>query len=340
MGNHAGVTRVAFDFSESCSANPPCPVSESIAIVRVSELSKRYRDVTALNRCTVEIQPGEVFGLLGPNGSGKSTLLRILMGMVRPTSGEATVAGRDCWRQSTEVRRRVSYLPGDARLFGWSRGRDLLELMAAARPHSETVLQAALAAADRLQLDLRRRVALMSTGMRQKLAIAITVAAETPVMILDEPTANLDPTVRMEVLKMVREAQRRGQTILFSSHVLSETEEICDRVLLLRFGDQIHLQDMSQLRDGHRIWLQPDADAGIDEWLGALERGPLADLPVHRDDDWLRVDVGSDLPRVLQWLAESPPQDVRIERLGLRTVYEEHFHRNGVGELSVEEQTP
>ena len=301
-------------------------MSESNApLVCVSELSKRYRDVEALKHCSVEIHQGEVFGLLGPNGSGKSTLLRILMGMVRPTSGKAEVGGLDCWRQSVEVRKLVSYLPGDARVAGWSRGSDVLELMALARPNPEAVLQSARKIAERLELDLRRRVVLMSTGMRQKLAIAVTMAAPTPVLILDEPTANLDPTVRMEVLQMVLEAKRRGQTTLFSSHVLSETEEVCDRVLLLKSGDQIHLQEMTALRDGHRVWLQPN-QGSLDEWLTTYRSSPLADFPIDREGEWIRLDVTGDLTRVLKWLADATPRNVRIEPVGLRTVYEEYFH--------------
>lgn len=297
------------------------------APVETVELSKRYGDITALQNCTVQVDAGEVFGLLGPNGSGKSTFLRTLTGMVRPTHGVARIAGLDCWTQSVEVRRLTAYLPGDARLFRWLRGRDVLDLLASARADGD--LPASLKLAKRLDLDLRRRVALMSTGMRQKLALAAVLATPAPVVILDEPTANLDPSVRMEVLQLVREARNRGQTVLFSSHVLSEVEEICQRVLLLHKGRVAHLQDMSQLRSGHRII------ARLGGQLPAAPAEIAAAVAIHEHDGEVWIDAEGELPTVLNWLAVAEPGELRVEPLGLRTIYEEHF-----GRASVEEEAP
>ncbi|MCA9175468.1 MAG: ABC transporter ATP-binding protein [Planctomycetales bacterium] len=288
------------------------------ALVETRGLAKRYGEVAALRDCSLQVQAGEIFGLLGPNGSGKSTLLRILTGMVRPSGGTATIDGLDCWRDSIEVRRRTSYLPGDARLPRWRRGRDVLKLFADARGGDQ---ERSFALADRLRLDLTRRVGMMSTGMRQKLAIAVVMAAPTRVVILDEPTANLDPTVRMEILELVREAKAAGRTVLFSSHVLAETEEICDRVLLLRHGVVVHVQDMVALREGHRVWIprhelsQPErAEAELSQWGQVLAQA----------DGW-RLDIHHELPRALQGLAGLGISSLRIEPLGLRTLYEQHF---------------
>ena len=142
-----------------------------------------------------------MLGLLGPNGAGKTTLLRLLMGFLRPTGGRATIDGLDCYRHSVAVHHRVAYLPGDARLFGtdaWPR-RVALLLRSAARSD----LSRALDFAERLELDLSGQVSSFSTGMRQKLALAAVLAADTPLLILDEPTANLDPTVRSDVVAIV-----------------------------------------------------------------------------------------------------------------------------------------
>ena len=273
-------------------------------MIETEELTKQYGSLTALNECSISVPSGEVFGL------------RILVGMVRPTSGAATISGLDSWRQSLEVRRITSYLPGDARMFRWHRGADVLKLLSLARG---TDPSRALGLAERLQLDLRRRVAMMSTGMRQKLALAAVLAADCAVLILDEPTANLDPSVRMEVLQLVRESQRRGQTILFSSHVLSEVEEVCDRVLLLRYGEVAHLQDMTQLRKGHRIWLDASTT------LPKLPDDLTEHLTIDRQGDRWRIDTNSCLTQTLRWLAQTELQSLRIEPIGLRTVYEEHF---------------
>ena len=190
---------------------------------------------TALDDFSFGVRAGEVVGLLGPNGAGKTTLLRLLMGYLRPTSGTAAIDGLDCYRQSFEVHRRVSYLPGEARLFRTMRGRDVIDFFTAVRRDGSRARAVALAG-DRFGLDLSRPVSTMSTGMRQKLALAVTLAVDTPLVILDEPTSNLDPTVRADVAALVVEAKQAGRTVIFSSHVISEVEQVCDRAVILRQG--------------------------------------------------------------------------------------------------------
>ena len=284
-------------------------------LVETRELTKRYSSVTALDRCTLAVAAGEIFGLLGPNGSGKTTLLRLLMGYLRPTAGAATVNGLDCYRRSVAVHERVAYLPGEAKLFPQMRGRDVLAFFARVRPDGN--LQRAMEHAERLDLELSRPVSLMSTGMRQKTALAAVLSSGAPVLILDEPTSNLDPTARSEVLAIVREAKAAGKTVLFSSHVLGEVEETCDRVVILRRGAVVHEQIMHELRRQHRIF--------------ARLTGPLPPVPEHfngtvritpaaHSDVW--IDTPGELAPLLGWLATAPLAEVRIEPVRLQTVYE------------------
>ena len=187
-------------------------------LVRSQSLSKRYGRLAALHDCSFDVARGEILGLLGPNGAGKTTLLRLLTGYLKPTAGRATIDGLDCYRQSVEVHKRLAYLPGDARLFRNLNGRQTLDFFA--RLRTTATLTRALQLAERLQLDLTRRVRQMSTGMRQKLALAIALTPDVPLVILDEPTANLDPTVRRDVIELIREARAHGKTVVFSSAVL------------------------------------------------------------------------------------------------------------------------
>jgi len=287
-------------------------------IVETRSLTKRYGSIAALSDCSLTVAPGEVFGLLGPNGAGKTTLLRLLIGYLRPTAGSAKIAGLDCDRQSVAVRRQVAYLPAEAAIFPHMRGREALRFFADIRPGGG--LQRSLALAERLELDLSRRVSYMSTGMKQKLALAATLAAETPIYILDEPTANLDPTVRATVLSLVAEKRASGKTVVFSSHVLSEVEEVCDRVVILRAGKLVHTQPMDQLREQHRI-------------LAKLT-GPLPPIPeslsgqlavVLRENGQAVLETPGELAPLLSWLATPPLADMRIEPVGLRTIYR-RFH--------------
>jgi ABC-2 type transport system ATP-binding protein len=288
------------------------------AILETNSLGKRYGSISALHDCTLTIDRGEVFGLLGPNGAGKTTLLRLLLGFLRPTTGKASIDGLDCYRQSVGVRKIVSYLPGEARMFRQMRGREVLRFFAEIRPLGD--FARSLRLADQFELDTSVRVAFMSTGMRQKLALVTALAAETPLLILDEPTANLDPTVRQTTLELVAEAKSMGRTVIFSSHVLSEVEEVCDRVVILRRAQIAHLQLMQELRRQHRIHLQ---------LAGPLPCPPASlqsELMVTTiNEQQVVIDTAGELSPLLGWLATVPIREVTVESVGLRPVYD-RFH--------------
>jgi ABC-2 type transport system ATP-binding protein len=286
-------------------------------LIRTFSLTKRYGRLVALDGCTLDVPTGEVFGLLGPNGSGKTTLLRLLMGFLKPTSGSAAIRGLDCHRQSVEVHRQTAYLPGDCRLFRMMRGRDVLRFFADVR--AEGNFDRAAALAGRLELDLSRRVAFHSTGMRQKLALAAVLSLSVPLVILDEPTSNLDPTMRKRVLSLVREAKAAGRTVVFSSHVLSETEEVCDRVAILRAGKLVHQQWMGELRRQHVI--RARLPGPMPAW--PTELGPAVMEPMR--DGEVKITTPGDLVPVLGFLATLPLEELRFEPVGLSAVYD-RFH--------------
>lgn len=293
-------------------------------MIETRELTKRFGDFTALDQCTLQVQRGEVFGLLGPNGAGKSTLIRLLLGFMQPTSGAALVAGLDCYRDRLRVHQQLSYLPGDARLFRAMNGRQVLRFFSQVR--SDCNLDRALQVAQRLDLNLRRWVGFMSTGMRQKLALTATLAVEQPLLILDEPTANLDPTVRGEVLKMVLEARSAGRTVLFSSHVLSEIEEVCDRVAILRSGRLVYEQCMSALKQRYRITLRQSAAAqalapDVAQWLE----------PQGIENGFGHYLTTAGLSEVLTALHRGGLEVVHVQPEGLRAIYE-RYHGPGGGE--------
>ena len=180
--------------------------------------------------------------------------------------------------------------------------------------------------ADRLKLDIKRFVGFMSTGMRQKLALAVTMSAETELKILDEPTANLDPNVRGEVMQMIREARDAGQTVLFSSHVLPEVEETSDRVTIVRAGELVHTQVMSELRRQHRIRARL-----LGEFVPVPESLGQEVTTCQVEDGRLLLETPSELSKLLGWLASQPIAEVTVEPIGLRAVYD-RFHGNRVGD--------
>lgn len=229
-----------------------------MGIVSVQQLGKRYGEFWALQDCSLEIPEGAVFGLLGPNGAGKTTLIRCLLGFIRPSRGKAFVEGFDCETQSLPVRERVSYLPAETKLFRTMKGKDCLEFFASIHPRGD--LGCAKSIADRLGLSLSRRVAFMSTGMRQKLAIACVLSCRSRVIILDEPTANLDPTTRQTVLELTSEAnQQFGATVVFCSHVMSEIQEICQYAAFLKSGTVVETVRLDAIEPVHRVRFKSSA---------------------------------------------------------------------------------
>lgn len=299
--------------------------------VITNNLSKRYRNFLALDGVSLSIGEGEVFGLLGPNGAGKSTLIRCLLGFLKPSSGSASIDGLDCYLDRVGVHARLSYLPGDARMYRTMRAKGLLKLFAGLREGGS--LEAAMAVADRLELDLSRWVGLMSTGMRQKLALSICLSVEAPLLILDEPTANLDPTVRGQVLDLIKEAKQRGQTVIFSSHVLSEIEEVCDRVAILKSGKLAFQQSLEDLSWQHRI--RATTDVAVAERVNKLDS--QVQPMILQDGDRVMIETQGELSPVLKWLAEMPLRNVTIEPVGLRSVYD-RIHRSDM-ETATESET-
>jgi len=282
-------------------------------MIEVTGLTKRYGQFAALDNCCLSVVQGSVFGLLGPNGAGKTTLIRCLLGYLNPTSGIATIDGIDCQRESLLVRQRVSYLPAETKLFRLMRGADCIDFFASIHPQGNKKLGVSIA--QRLELDTNRRVAFMSTGMRQKLAISCVMSCQSKLMILDEPTANLDPTVRSEVLQLVREANARGTTIAFCSHVLSEIEEICDRAAILKRGQVVSNINLEELKFVHRIHASLPSDGSVDFQNLVMRK-------IKQDSKTIVMELDGPLDSHLLWLAKSGLQSIQVESVGLRSLDE------------------
>ncbi|QEL15418.1 ABC transporter ATP-binding protein [Limnoglobus roseus] len=285
-------------------------------LLATESLTKDYGPFRALDGLNLAIAPGEVVGLLGPNGSGKSTALRMVLGFMRPTAGKATVAGFDCWSQSVEVRKRVAYLPGELRLYENMTGRQLVRFLGKLRGEvpGEEVDQLA----KRLDIDVDKPLVQMSSGMKRKVALLAILVPKVPLIILDEPTNTLDPTMRDELLEQLALAKRAGKAVLFSSHVLQEVEAVCDRVVILRKGLLVHEQCMADLRDGRHVT--------------AALTGPAPTLGPDGNalsiaDGRLNLEYRGPLPTLLEWLAKQPLGNLKIEPLGLGPIYHK-YHGN------------
>lgn len=215
--------------------------------IRTLGLTKDYGSGNGLFDLDLEIERGEIFGFLGPNGAGKSTTMRLLLDLIRPTSGEATLLGLDSHADSLAVRRRVGYLPGDFALYPKLTGREVLDYLAALRGGADTGVRGELC--ERFDADLDRPIEELSTGSRQKIGLIQAFMHEPELLILDEPIAGLDPLVQQSFHSLLDEVTGGGGTVFLSSHTLSEVERVADRIAILRAGRLMVVDSLANLRE-------------------------------------------------------------------------------------------
>ncbi|WP_166354952.1 ABC transporter ATP-binding protein [Phytoactinopolyspora limicola] len=220
--------------------------------VEVSQLTKQFGPLTAVQDLNLHVDAGEVYGLLGPNGAGKTTTIRALLSFINPTSGRVAVLGRHA--RDLDIRRRIGYVGGDVTLDRGLRARSLLTWYADLRGGLPWAKIDALC--ERLNLDHSRKIGQLSTGNRRKVAIVQAFMHDPDVLILDEPTAGLDPLLQRDVLSLVRERRDAGASILYSSHTLPEVEDIADRIGILRRGVLVHEDTLANLREVTRQRLE------------------------------------------------------------------------------------
>ncbi|SJN38483.1 ABC transporter, ATP-binding protein [Microbacterium esteraromaticum] len=218
------------------------------SVIDITALHKRYGRQTALHSLDMQVQPGTIYGLIGPNGAGKTTTLRTLVDVIRPTSGSVRVLGEDPRRGGATLRRRIGYVPGELRLEGRVTGHRMLDFYShVSGPVARGTVDEL---ADRLGVDLSRPVRSLSKGNKQKVGLIQAFMHRPELLILDEPTSGLDPLMQREFQAMVREARDAGQTVLLSSHVLSEIQQTADEVAVLANGRIVAQGDVASLRLG------------------------------------------------------------------------------------------
>jgi ABC-2 type transport system ATP-binding protein len=216
-----------------------------VSAVSTRALTKRYGSVLALDQLDLEVRPGEVFGFLGPNGAGKSTTMRLLLGLARPTSGQARIF--DVLVEDVErAHRLLAHVPADVALWPRMTGAEILGLLARVGPAVDLRRRRELV--ERLALDVGRLARTYSSGNRQKVALVAAFATDAPLLLLDEPTSGLDPLAEREFRRVVVEAREAGRTVFLSSHQLGEVDAVCDRVGVLRAGRLVEVSSIAALR--------------------------------------------------------------------------------------------
>jgi ABC-2 type transport system ATP-binding protein len=225
-------------------------------VIAVNDLRKQFGRVRALDGLDLAVGEGEIHGFLGPNGAGKSTTIRILLGVLRPTSGSATVFGRDAWREAVALHREIAYVPGDVTLWPNLTGGEIIDLLARMRGGLDAARRRELI--QRFELDPKKKARTYSKGNRQKVSLISAFSSYARLLLLDEPSAGLDPLMEHVFRNCVTEARDRGATVFISSHILSEVEALCDRVTIIRAGKAVESGSLESMRHLSRVSIKAE----------------------------------------------------------------------------------
>jgi ABC-2 type transport system ATP-binding protein len=282
-------------------------------------LTKRFGKFVAVHDLDLDVTRGEIYGFLGPNGAGKSTTIRMLLDLIRPSSGTAEVFGSDVRKHGTKVRRQIGYLPGELALYENLSPRQLYEYSASL--YGVQDLSYALEISERLKVtDVDAKIGSLSQGNKQKVGIVQALLHRPQLAILDEPTNALDPLVRQEVYRILDEARSMGMTVFFSSHVLAEAERICDRVAIIREGELSRVGTVDELKaiSPRRVKIRFEEYVPLDE----LSRIPgVADAQMNGDPRTVALMVRDDMDTIVKVAARHNVQDFYSEDVSLEEIF-------------------
>lgn len=292
----------------------------------MASVVKTFGSVRALDGVDLSVDRGEVHGFLGPNGSGKTTALRVLLGFIRADSGSARILGADPWHEATSVHRRLAYVPGEVALWPSLTGAEVISLLGRAQGHQDPARVAQLV--DSFELDPSRKVRTYSKGNRQKVALIAALAADVELYLLDEPTIGLDPIKAAAFGGWVRRLRNEGRTVLLSSHILSEVQQLCDRVSILRAGRTVDtgvVENMRHLAGTQVVARVTRVPVGLADIAGVHHTAVSAEgeVMVQLDD--------SAMPAVLSALLDAGVEHLSSQSPTLEDLFMQHYAAGGGG---------
>jgi len=298
-----------------------------MAIIEVKNLVKKFGNFTALGGVNLDVNPGEIYGFIGPNGAGKTTTIRILLGILKATSGQATIFGLDAWKDAVEIHKRVAYVPGEVNLWPNLTGGEVIDLFVKLRRTNNNKRRRE-ELIERFDLDPSKKCRTYSKGNRQKVALIAAFASDADLYILDEPTPGLDPLMERVFHEYVLEAKQEGKSIFLSSHILSEVERLCDKVSIIRNGKIIESGSLEELRHLTRTSVVLQTKEPIDD-LDKLK----GVHNVEKKDNSLYFHVDSEqLDQVMKYISQYGIVKLEVAPPTLEELFMRHYKGDG-GEL-------
>ncbi len=290
--------------------------------IRTEQLSKSFGSTRALIDLDLDVEQGEVLGYLGPNGAGKTTTIRLLLGLIRATSGRAEIFGIDCQADPVEVHRRLAYVPGDVSLWPSLTGTETLHLLGKVQGRVDPAYRDLLV--ERFQFDPSKKVRAYSKGNRQKLVLIAALMTRADLLLLDEPTSGLDPLMERAFRECVGEARDRGQTVFLSSHILSEVEALCDRVAILRAGTLVETGTLAQMRHLSALQVEAEFDGQAPD-LSAVPGVSAVQVEDHR----VRCHVTGSVEPLLAVLSRAGVRHLISREPSLEELFLAHYGGDG-----------
>ncbi len=294
-------------------------------IIDIKHLTKMYGHSPGIKDVNLEIHEGEIFGFIGPNGAGKSTTIRTLLGLIQPTSGKAKIFGKDITTHGPEIREEIGYLPSEVFYYDDMRVVDLLNYSASFYRKPKQAMQRRIRElAALLDLDLQKKIDDLSYGNKKKVGIVQGLLHSPKLIILDEPTGGLDPLMQQTFFDLLREENKRGATVLFSSHILSEVQKLCDRVAIIKDGTIIKTERMDNLRRHSYVRCKLRVDESVGEHTFDLPG--VSNLIVGRDD--MSFLYQGDVNALMKALAGVKLRDALLEEPELEEIFMQYYQKD------------
>jgi ABC-2 type transport system ATP-binding protein len=289
-----------------------------MSVIEVNHLTKYYGKARGIVDVSFHVDEGEIFGFIGPNGAGKSTTIRLLLSLIYPTSGSATIFGKDCIQYGPELRQEIGYLPSEVFYYERMKVIDLLKYSASF--YDKDCTQRMQELAELMELELNRRIQDLSYGNRKKVGIVQGLLHQPKLLLLDEPTAGLDPLMQRKFFQLIREENQRGVTVFFSSHILGEVQRLCSRVGIIKEGQIIEVADIRTLQQNNYKKVRVEA-AG----LGAEPFGIPGVTNLEASNGVVRFFYKGDVNAIMRKIGDLTVSDVTIEEPTLEEIFMHYY---------------